>query len=298
MQLRQRCQPPGLVMEAVTAGEEQVGGRQAGDLHAGFGQGVAHTHQFGLRQCRELGHMANGDPALPAMLVGAADHLAQGHAGDLQVEVQVQVQVAIVGHRQFEQPADLCRRVGVGVRAAAQHFGAFVQGLAQQRFGPGVVEHAFLREHADLQGHGPGVISLQPADGAQAGQADAGVDLDMGTHVRGALHDGLLQHCRAARVHIGLGEIGFGQAGLGDGFGQRAFAQLAARKDAGLVQVDMGFDQAGQHQPAAEVEFGRRPAQPGHEPAVFDQQAAQCRAVAQAHIDQVQVVHAAAPAPR
>ena len=88
----------------------------------------------------------------------------------------------------------------------------------------------------------------------QPGQSDLGINLHMRAHVRGALNNCLLQHLRAALIHVVFAEGGLGLPGLLDRFSERALLQMAAAHDAGLVQMDVGFQQAGQHQTAFEIE--------------------------------------------
>ena len=95
---------------------------------------------------------------------------------------------------------------GIGVRAAADQVGAFAAGLDQQLLGAGVVEQAFLREHADLEVDGPGEIARELADGAEPFQADARVHLDMGAHVHGAAGDSPLQRATGPLDDVFLGE--------------------------------------------------------------------------------------------
>ena len=56
-----------------------------------------------------------------------------------------------------------------------------------------------------------------------------------------------------AGAHIWDGEAGFGLGGERHGFLQRTLADRAAIEDAGLVEVDMAFDEAGKGEPAAGV---------------------------------------------
>ncbi len=143
--------------------------------------------------------------------------------------------------------------VGVGVGAAADQVGALLAGRDQQFLGAGIVGQSLLREDADLEVERPGVVALEAAQHVKTLEADARVDLDVGAHELRAREDRLLQRAPRARLDVGFGEGGFGARGLGDRFLQRAFDDAAAVEDAGLVEVDVGFDEARQDGMAADV---------------------------------------------
>ena len=126
-------------------------------------------------------------------------------------------------------------------------------GLDQQLLGAGIVGQAFLREHADLEVERPGVIALERAYGVKAVEPDARIDLDMGAHARRALDDGFLQRALRARMDVGLGEGALGRGHRFDRFLERPALAIAALENAGLVEMDVGLDEAGDHQPAVEL---------------------------------------------
>ena len=69
--------------------------------------------------------------------------------------------------------------------------------------------------------------------------------------------DGALEHFGAARIDILDGEIALH---LGDGADRLADAAMvmpAAAEQAGLVEMDVGVDEARQHQPAGDIDLGR-----------------------------------------
>lgn len=132
-------------------------------------------------------------------------------------------------------------------------------------------------------------------------QADLWIQLHMSAHVRGALHDGLVQHLRAALIHIVFGKLGFGRSGLGHRFRQRAFLKMASLHDAGFVQVNVGFDQAGHHELPTQIEgfpWACVCAQGFDEIAVLHLQFAQVVIGAKPHIDDLHRLHALTPSPR
>ena len=79
----------------------------------------------------------------------------------------------------------------------------------------------------------------------------------MGAHARGAVHDGALDHPRAARIDVLHREIALHRRDCGDGLGHAAMVVPATAEQAGLVEVDVGVDEAGQGEPAADIDLGR-----------------------------------------
>jgi hypothetical protein len=119
----------------------------------------------------------------------------------------------------------------------------------------GIVEQAFLREGADFKVDRPGVVALEPPHRIETFQANARIDFDVRAHAHRALHDRLLQGAPPACVDIVFREATLGGRDLGDGFLQRAFAQRAAIENARLVEMNVGVDEPGRHEPAAGI-FG------------------------------------------
>ena len=224
--------------------QEQVGRRQHRDGDAGIGQPGGDLVQAATIDGGQLGDMADRDPAAPAVGVGLPAHLVEVHPGRVEVEIQMKVDVEIEAARDGEDARNLRRRIGVGVGAAADDVGALLAGLDQQFLGAGIVGQALLREHADLEVERPGVIALEGAYGVEAVEADARVDLDMGAHARRALDDGFLQGALRARVDVGLGEGALGRGHRFDRFLERPALAIAAVENAGLVEMDVGLDEA------------------------------------------------------
>ena len=71
------------------------------------------------------------------------------------------------------------------------------------------------------------------------------------------MHDGALDHPRAARIHVFHREIALHRRDRGDRLSHAAMVVPAAAEQAGLVEVDVGVDEAGQGEPAADLDFGR-----------------------------------------
>ncbi len=84
----------------------------------------------------------------------------------------------------------------------------------------------------------------------------------MGAHARRAMHDGALDHPRAARIDVFHREIALHGRDRGDGLSDAAVVVAAAAEQAGLVEVDVGVDEAGQGEPAADIDLGRLTGKP------------------------------------
>ena len=79
-----------------------------------------------------------------------------------------------------------------------------------------------------------------------------GIDLHMGAHMSGALDDRALQGAPRAGIDVLLGEGGLGRRHRGNRLLQGAVLAAAAVGDAGLVEMDVGVDEAGKRQPSVE----------------------------------------------
>ncbi len=75
----------------------------------------------------------------------------------------------------------------------------------------------------------------------------------MGAHVGRALEDRLYQGTSRAGVNVLCRERGLGLGGFADRLGQIAALGSTTVKDAGLVEVEVRFDESGGNQPAVEV---------------------------------------------
>ena len=164
------------------------------------------------------------------------------------------VDVDVVVARQFKDAVDLARRIRVDIRRAADHPAAALKPLDQEFVGAGIVEQAFLREHAELQVDRPGVFLDERQHAFEPAQADARIDLDMGAHMGGALQDRLLQRAHRAGVNVFRRERGLGLGGFSDRFVEVALIRLNAIEDAGFIEMNMRLDEAGRNQPPAEID--------------------------------------------
>ena len=118
--------------------------------------------------------------------------------------------------------------------------------------GSRIIEQPFLRKNADFDVDCPSVVLLQPSDRIKSLQADARIDFDMGAHARRALQDRFFKGAAGAFINVVLGECALGGRDFGDRLGERSLLRFAAVKDAGLVEMNMGFDKAGDHESAGD----------------------------------------------
>src|SRR5262249_35163268 len=76
-------------------------------------------------------------------------------------------------------------------------------------------------------------------------------------HPRGAVRDRTLDHAPAARVNILDGEVALHRGNGADRLADAAMTMAAAAEQAGLVEMDVGVDEARQHHAAGGVDLCR-----------------------------------------
>ena len=84
----------------------------------------------------------------------------------------------------------------------------------------------------------------------------------MAAHPRRAMHDGPLDHLCATRINVFHREIAFIAATAAIASAHAAMVVPAAAEQTGLVEMDMRVDEAGQGEPAADIDLGRLAGQP------------------------------------
>ena len=174
--------------------------------------------------------------------------------------MQVDIDVELL--RQIKYLFEMRVRIGVHVGTAADRFATVAQGRDQEFFRAGIVGQAFLRKHADREIERPGIVALQRLDRLEAAQAYARIDFHMGAHAGGAMHDGALDHFCAARVDVLDREFALHRRDRGNGLSHAAVVMPAAAEQAGFIQMDVGIDEAGQGQFAADLDLGRLASEP------------------------------------
>src|SRR5271169_4352871 len=95
--------------------------------------------------------------------------------------------------RDRKYTVDLAARVAVEIRHGADRPRAAAQALDQELFGAGSVGQPFLRKHAQLDVHRPGMVAGALLDRIEADHADARIEFYMGAHPRRAMRDAALQ---------------------------------------------------------------------------------------------------------
>src|SRR3984957_19090891 len=157
----------------------------------------------------------------------------------------MKVDIAVELPCNFENARDLPVRIAVGIRTAADEVGALLARRDEKFLGARIVEQAFLWKHTDFDVDRPGVVLLEPPDGAKAVQPYARVDLDMRAHAHGALQDRPFQRAARPSINVIFAEPAPGRSHLGNCFGKRSLPRLAAVEDAGLVEVNVRLDETG-----------------------------------------------------
>ena len=79
----------------------------------------------------------------------------------------------------------------------------------------------------------------------------------MGPHAVRAVDDAQFERLARSRVDVFFGEAALGLGHPLHGLGEAAGPAGTPPVEAGLVEVDVGVDEAGQHQPAPHVDLGR-----------------------------------------
>ena len=268
-----RGDPPHDVVVHVPAHQEQVGGGQHRERDAGAGQALRRGGEARRIGGRELGDVADRDPAAVAETVRQRADVVEVQRLGVGPEIQVHVDVDVELPRHLEDAVDLAVGVAVRIRRRADHRAALSERLDHELVGARVVEQPFLRKDADLDVDGPLVLLDQGQHAFEAPQADDRVDLQLGAHVGGAVQDAFLERLLPALVDVLRRERLLDPGDLADGLLQIAALRSAAIEDAGLVQMDMGLDEARGDQPAAGVDLlapGREAGLDGGDAAALD----------------------------
>ena len=201
--------------------------------------------------------MADGDPPAVTEAFGQrADVIDVQRVGGL-AEVEMHVDVDVIGAREGEHAVDLAVRIAVGIGRRADHPRAPLQRLHHEVVGARIVEQPFLREDADLDVDRPAIVVDQWQNAVEAAQADSGIDLQMGAQVGCALPDAHVEHAACPAGHVLFGEGALDRGDPLDRLCEIAALHFAAVEDAGLVEMDMGLDEAGRDEVAVQIK-GRR----------------------------------------
>src|SRR4029077_11877356 len=163
----------------------------------------------------------------------------------------MKINVETEAPRYIENGGDLRWRRVVGMGTTADQIGAGFACRDEQFVRTGVVQQHFLRKHTDLQIDRPGILALEAANCVEAAQADAWIDFDMRAHARRPVDDRFLQRAACPRVDIILGEGALCGGDLRDRLLQRSLVRMTAVQNAGLVEMNVRFDEARRYKPAA-----------------------------------------------
>ena len=189
--------------------------------------------------------MTDRHPPLVPVPLGEPAHVEDVELVVVRAEIEVHVDVDVELARHLEHPVDLPRRVGIGVGGGADDPAAPLQPLHHELVGSRVVEEPLLGEDADLEVDGPPVLVDEGHDPLEAAEPDDRVHLEVGAHVGGPVAEALLQGPDRALAAVLGGELPLGLRDLLDRLLEVPARRLAALEDAGLVEVDVGLDEAG-----------------------------------------------------
>ena len=200
--------------------------------------------------------MPDGDPAAPFVFLGEiadqqrVEMLGRGAAVDMHVDIGIELA------RQFEDAMDLGGAVAVVAGRRADDPGAVLQRLDHQLVGAGIVGQAFLRHDAELDVDRPLVLVDERLDALEAAHPDLGIDLAMGAHAGGAVADAFLDGRRGPLEHVLDRHRVLDRRHALHGEVRHALGVVfAAAEDAGLVEMDMGIDEAGADEAAVALEL-------------------------------------------
>lgn len=208
---------------------------------------------------REAGAVAQhdafrGGERCPAGCAERLQHMPDERGpGRVEVVVEVEIEVEVEGAGAGDGPVDVgLGRGGRGLDVGRCAEDGDVGGVARQggldaaAVGGAELARAdgVLREADELDVAEGLPLVLERDAGGDAGLVHCVVDLDKGAHGRHPGRDGLGQQPGAALAHVGRGELRFGLAGEGEGFGEGAGRReemriLRGAVDEGLVEVDV-----------------------------------------------------------
>jgi hypothetical protein len=166
-------------------------------------------------------------------------------------EVHVEVHVHAEGLGQAEHDVDVLDGVGVVVGAAPDQIGPHLQRSPQQALRRRRLDDALLGEGAELEVDRRRVLGLERQQGLHAGEAHDRVDLHVRPHRGGAGGHRQVQGLAGPGLDVVGGERALGLADQSDGLLDRRRRGRDPRRQQRLVQVDVGFDQAGREQTPA-----------------------------------------------
>src|SRR5271167_4904981 len=133
--------------------------------------------------------MSDSDASTPPEFFSLAADIFDLHPLSGLCKIEMHVDFGIEIARDGKYPIDLRARVGVEIRRRADRTRAPTQTRDQQFLGAGIIGKPLLRENAQFDIHGPGVVARELLDRFETDHSDARIDLDMRAHVHGALRD-------------------------------------------------------------------------------------------------------------
>ena len=155
------------VVIMIASHEKKIGRRQHGHRHAGIGEAFGNCGKPLGPDRRQFGDVTDGHAPAPARSLRAATDLVEIHPRRIDVEIEMKVDIAVELPRNREDARDLPVRIAVGIGTAADEVCALFARRDEKLLGARIVEQSFLRKNADFDVDRPGVVLLEPPDGAE-----------------------------------------------------------------------------------------------------------------------------------
>ena len=102
--------------------------------------------------------MANRDPPAKPVALRQVGHEMCIEARRIVTGINMHVDVDVILARDFEDPIDLPRMIDIVIGSRADNMCTHVEALPQRGFRLWRSRHAFLREYANIEIDGPGVL--------------------------------------------------------------------------------------------------------------------------------------------
>ena len=149
--------------------EKKIGRRQHGHRHAGIREAFGHRGKPLGPDRRQFGNVTDRHAPAPARSLRQAANLFEIHPRRwIDVEIEMKIDIAVESPRHREDARDLPVRIAVSIGTAADEVCALFARRDEKLLGARIVEQSFLRKYADFDIDRPGVVPLEPPDGAKA----------------------------------------------------------------------------------------------------------------------------------
>ena len=202
--------------------------------------------------------MPHRDPPAVSVAFGQLADEVDVHFVGTGPDIEMDVHVPVELERELEDAPDLTGGVRVVPGCAAHDGGTPIERRDDVPVGLRHVGPALLREDAKLEIDGPGIVGRELPERLEGPKPDVRVHLHVGSDMRRAVENALLQRRGGPGVHVLDGEPGLDRGHPLHVVAGAPRGGCATVHDARLVEVDVGLDEAGRDQLPAEVDGGRR----------------------------------------